>query len=403
MLVIFLNNLEEILNKQNSLRSGHRIFNLDETGTTTVHSPVKIVAPKGIKQLNKCTSGERGVLVTTCAIISATGNCLPPAMVFPRKNFEDRMIYGAPPGTLGLANPSGWMTGQNFLHVLERFIKFSNSSLENPSLLIFDNHESHMTIDVIDTAREAGVTLLTLPPHSSNRMQPLDITCYQPFKAPYNAACDEWMMVNSGHPMTIYDVATCVGKAYVEALTPSNIISGFRKSGIFPFNPNIFTESDFLCSYVTNRPLTTSVSSSINIAQQKVQEPMTIVSDNEIESNNCTNSTQLQNLYQDAHQIKKPTSDSIPLQRFAKGTPQTKETVLNNIPLQLPQEQEILLKVRLNIEPSLNVISSRIESDFQIRLKLQRNFVDTNISIQPDVEQLSTLPLDNKSRPSFKF
>lgn len=29
-------------------------------------------------------------------------------------------------------------------------------------------------------------------------------------------------------------------------MTPSTILSGFRKCGIFPFNPDIFTEADYL-------------------------------------------------------------------------------------------------------------------------------------------------------------
>lgn len=38
------------------------------------------------------------------------------------------------------------------------------------------------------------------------------------------------------------------------AVTPSNIQAGFRNTGIFPFNRNLFTEVDFAPSYVTDRP-----------------------------------------------------------------------------------------------------------------------------------------------------
>jgi len=48
------------------------------------------------------------------------------------------MIRGAPPGTLGLATPSGWMNQDLFLKVMEHFIKYSSSSKENPALLIYD-------------------------------------------------------------------------------------------------------------------------------------------------------------------------------------------------------------------------------------------------------------------------
>ncbi|KAK4883471.1 hypothetical protein RN001_006790 [Aquatica leii] len=50
-------------------------------------------------------------------------------MVFPRKNFKHHMLNGAPPGTLGLATPSGWINGEFFpsqLKWIQRYLKFSN-------------------------------------------------------------------------------------------------------------------------------------------------------------------------------------------------------------------------------------------------------------------------------------
>ena len=41
--------------------------------------------------------------------------------------------------------------------------------------------------------------------------------------------------------------------AHERALTPTNIIAGFRKSGIFPFDRNVFSDSDFMMCEVTNR------------------------------------------------------------------------------------------------------------------------------------------------------
>jgi len=175
---MFYSNLEATIRRSPAFADGTRIYNLDETATTTVQKPKRIIAEKGTKQVGQATSAERGTLVTTCCIISASGNSLPPAMVFPRVNFRDFMIRGAPPGTIGLAAKSGWMTVELFYNVMEHFIKYSGSTTQNPTLLIFDNHESHLSCKTLDLAKSNGVTILTIPPHCSHRMQPLDVSVY---------------------------------------------------------------------------------------------------------------------------------------------------------------------------------------------------------------------------------
>ncbi|KAB0790123.1 hypothetical protein PPYR_15344 [Photinus pyralis] len=151
------------------------------------------------------------------------------------------MINGAPPGTLGLTNPSGWMNGELFVNAMQHFIHHSGSSKENPTILIFDNHESHLTINTLNLAKDHGVTI------------PLDVSVFASFKAHYNRAVDSWLLHHPGIPLTIYDIAGCVGVAHDRAMTPSNIKSGFRKTGLFPFDRNIFTDDDFLVSAVTDR------------------------------------------------------------------------------------------------------------------------------------------------------
>lgn len=76
---------------------------------TTVHRPLKVINGKGVKQIGKITSEERGQLVTLCAAINATGNHMPPYIIFPRVNWQDRMLGGSPPGTAGYIyiHPSG--------------------------------------------------------------------------------------------------------------------------------------------------------------------------------------------------------------------------------------------------------------------------------------------------------
>ena len=98
------------------------------------------------------------------------------------------MLTGAPDGSLGLATPSGWMASELFPLVFKHFIKHMNVSKDNPTILVMDNHESHVTLETIDLARENGLIILSFRPHCSQRMQPLDVSVYGPFKRYYNVA-----------------------------------------------------------------------------------------------------------------------------------------------------------------------------------------------------------------------
>lgn len=258
----FFDNLEDALRRFEFRPDS--IYNVDETGLTTVQKPPRVIAGKGMKQVGQVTSAERGTLVTLCCAVNAIGNSVPPFLVYPRVNFRDHMIRGSPAGTAGVANPSGWMNGECFILWLHHFKKHVHCTPDHPVLLIMDNHDSHITIASLDFAKANGIVLLTLPPHCSHKLQPLDRTVYGPLKRYYNDTCNSWQLENAGKTMTIYEVASALGRTFPKAFTPSNISSGFRVTGIYPFDRNIFSEEEYLSSYVTDRPSPDSVGNNQN-------------------------------------------------------------------------------------------------------------------------------------------
>lgn len=249
----FFENYKKLLSRANF--TPEKIWNCDETGVTTVHVPPKIIGPRGIKQIGQMTSGERGQNVTIIAAINALGNHIPPMMIFPRVNFKAHMLKGGPIGTIGGANPSGWSNERLFLEFLEHFRTHVKPTVEDPVILILDNHDSHVNIGAIDFCKKNGIWLLTFHPHTSHKMQPLDRTVFGPMKTYYNTACSEWMVMNPAKPISIYDIAELVGKAFPKAFSTSNILKGFEVSGLYPVNENIFGEHEFLTAFVTDRPL----------------------------------------------------------------------------------------------------------------------------------------------------
>ncbi|XP_046687436.1 uncharacterized protein LOC124373085 [Homalodisca vitripennis] len=200
---LFFRNLTTVL--QRFQYGPNDIWNVDETGVTTVQRPDRIVARRGFRQIGKLTSAERGNLVTIAFAVNAAGNSIPPFFVFPRVRYHDHFIRDGPPGCEGDSNPSGWMKEANFLKFAKHFVSQARCSKEKPCILLLDNHESHLSADVLDLFKDNGVTLLSFPPHCSHKLQPLDRSVYGPLKKYINTACDAWICTNK-RPMGIYDI-----------------------------------------------------------------------------------------------------------------------------------------------------------------------------------------------------
>ena len=163
-----------------------------------------------------------------CACINAIGNTIPPIFIFPPVHFQEHMLNGAPPGSVGAANKSGWMNSEIFISYPRHFTKHTNCSNNNKVLLIMDNHGTHVKLEVVDLVRGSCIVILTLQPHCSHKLQPLDRAVFGPFKRFYNSACNEWMLNHPGKQIMIYNITTIAGLAYPKGFVPANIMSGFR-------------------------------------------------------------------------------------------------------------------------------------------------------------------------------
>jgi len=108
------------------------------------------------------------------------------------------------------------MTSENLIEYMQHFVKHAKPSAEHGVLLLLDNHHSHITLDVINYAKENFITLLSFPPHYSHQLQLLDKAVYCPFKIFINAASDNWMTdpVNAGKSMSIHVIPSLVSYAF---------------------------------------------------------------------------------------------------------------------------------------------------------------------------------------------
>ncbi|EGI66260.1 hypothetical protein G5I_05223, partial [Acromyrmex echinatior] len=216
------------------------IWNMDEVGISTVHTPDRVIARREMKQLGKIISFETETLVTMAVAVSAIGNMIPPFFIFPRAHYKDHFIQEGPLGSAGDVNPLGWMEEEHFIKYCQHFVRHVRPSKEKPVLLLLDNHESHLSIEALDYLKENGITVLSFPYHCSHKLQPLDRSVYEPLKNHINTACDNWLVSNPGKSLSIYHISEIIKTALPLATTSINIQAGFRVSGISPLNENIF-------------------------------------------------------------------------------------------------------------------------------------------------------------------
>ncbi|XP_046972441.1 uncharacterized protein LOC124539186 [Vanessa cardui] len=274
----FYTNLKTVLERHPL--TADRIFNFDESGVSTVLATPKVLAPKCQKQVGQIVSAERGELVTFGGIISASGNTIPPLFVFPRVHYRDNFLEGAPEGSLGAANRSGWINSFIFVSVLKHIQKHTLCTKDNPILLLCDNHESHVSLEAINYAKENGIIYLSFPPHTSHRLQPLDVGVFAAFKSKLKIAFNNWHTMNPGKALTIYNIPKLVKIAYFESFTAKNIISGFNKPGIWPLNELAFGDEDFAPTEVYASRNIENVTSTQNIVEDlSAPTPQPVVSD----------------------------------------------------------------------------------------------------------------------------
>ena len=230
-----------------------RIYNLDETSLCTVMKPPKVVCQRGTAVASQI-SRERGATMTFVGIINAIGHYLPPVFIIPRKRWNEAFMRGTLDGSRGILQTTGWMNGQCFRETLEHVKEKSFCSPTNKILLIMDNADCHMTIQAIEYANDNGIVILTLPPHTTNKLQPLDVSVYAAFKQCLKTIINDFNLMHPRTHITEHMLPEFASKAWVRACTPSNVLGGFSATGIWPINTEIFPDEAFLASEVTERP-----------------------------------------------------------------------------------------------------------------------------------------------------
>jgi len=231
-----------------------RLYNMDETSLSTVQDgQKKIIGARGKRRIGTITSSERGESTTAVVCMSASGCFIPPFLIYKRKRMKGEIVNGAPPGTVFAAQEKGWMSHEGFCLWLRHFIDTVKPTVDRKVVLILDGHVTHVkNLEAIEMARKAGIRMISLPPHTTHRLQPLDVAFFGPLGTYYDEAGRTWMRQHPGRAVTSWQVAELFGSAYCKAASVGTAVSGFRASGLWPLDIGVFSDSDFAASAVTD-------------------------------------------------------------------------------------------------------------------------------------------------------
>lgn len=249
--------MKTVLEVNDLINKPQHIYNLDETGLQPNHRPANVIANPKLKP--QAITSPRGATTTVIGCVNATRNSLPPYFVFKGKRWNEELMKGGSVGAKGAISETGWSNSKIFKKYLqEHFLpNVRPDGSKQPIMLLYDGHTSHKDPETIRWAREMGIILFVLPAHSSHLLQPLDVAIFGPFKNYYYAECSNFMYRNMGQVITKYNICTLACRAYLKALTPLNIQSAFRKTGIYPFQADVIQpESLYTCeSFREEKPV----------------------------------------------------------------------------------------------------------------------------------------------------
>lgn len=237
--------LENTLEENNLFGKPANIFNIDETGLQLNSRPGEVLARKGSKAVATVTSTERGETITLVVCCNAEGNFLPPAVIMKGKNKKKEWEDDLPPGSvLFMSQKSAYINASIFLQWLREH--FVPRKPIGKVLVILDGHASHVnSVEMLEFAESNDIIILCLPSHTTHYLQPLDRSFFKSLKSHFYESCRLWLRNHSGRRITRYQFGELLSASWGKAATTQNGSSGFKATGILPFNRDILPDYAF--------------------------------------------------------------------------------------------------------------------------------------------------------------
>jgi hypothetical protein len=320
----------------------HDIYNFDEAGFQMgVITTAKVVtSAEARSRPNTIQPGNRE-WVSIIQGINSQGWPIPPFIIFAGQ-YHLSVWYeeGLPHNWVISLSENGWTTNKIGFDWIQHFEKHTKDrTIGKYRLLILDGHESHISLQFQKYCKDHSIITLCMPSHSSHLLQPLDVGCFSPLKTAYGHQIEKLVRLRINH-ITKLEFLPAFKEAFKAAFTDQNICSGFRATGLVPYNPE----------YVLSR---------LKI-KAKTPTPPPIQSSNWISKTpynqiEVDNQTALIKEQISKHQNSSPTFINTALNQLAKGA-------------QMMAQSAILLKVEVKALQEANQIKKRREQKRKRRI-----------------------------------
>lgn len=110
---------------------------------------------------------------------------------------------------------------------------------EDVHLLIIDNLKSHLTYDILRTAKENNIELLAFPANCTHIMQPLDINIFKIFKSKLRDKIPERITNLSVSYLSNIKFVELISDVWLEVFDTEIIKRSFQLTGIHPLNDSL--------------------------------------------------------------------------------------------------------------------------------------------------------------------
>lgn len=227
----YFQDLSNLVTELNLSDKPASVWNCDETGKQLSHDPVRVIAKKGTKNVVGRISNDRtNVTIMACANVS--GQKMPPMLVVKgktRKCLDACNVSAAPPGTYWSFQEKAWMNDE-IGELWFRQVFLPNCGEQRPQLLVLDGHSSHESFGLLELAESQNIHIISLPPHTTHALQPLDKTVFGPFNKAYNKACSEYLSASPVNAVNKWTFPHLFKLAWDEGVTEKNIFSMWQLS-----------------------------------------------------------------------------------------------------------------------------------------------------------------------------